>query len=142
MKYLTLAQRMAIVLPEDIKGIIAGMLLGDSCLHKNKKWPNTNASLHVEQKDEGFVQLLWEKMNSIGIVRANPKTRNRLDKRTGNTYTSTVFATISLPFFTCLFNQWYKAINGKNIKVLPNNIADLLTPITLAFWCASACNLL
>ena len=30
MKRLTLAQRMAIVLPEDIKGIIVGVLLGDA----------------------------------------------------------------------------------------------------------------
>jgi hypothetical protein len=107
------------------------MLLGDSCLQKH--WPNSNANLHVEQKDEEFVQLLWDQFNTLEIVGAKPKTRTRLDKRTGNTYTITQFATLTLPLLTEFHKQWYHNIGGKNIKVLPNNIIDLLTPIALAF---------
>jgi len=29
-------------------------------LHKDKRWPNTNASLPVEQKDVEFVQIIVE----------------------------------------------------------------------------------
>jgi hypothetical protein len=29
---------------------------------------------------------------------------------------------------------WYRNVDGKNVKVLPANIADLLTPIAIAYW--------
>jgi LAGLIDADG DNA endonuclease family len=36
--------------------------------------------------------------------------------------------------FTDLHQSWYKKIDGKQLKVLPANIAELLTPIALAYW--------
>ena len=112
------------------------MLLGDAA-YKKTHWPNSNGYLHVEQKDEEFVQLLWDQFNTLKIVGAEPKTRTRFYKRTGNSYTITLFVTLTLPLLTEFHKQWYRNIGGKNIKVLPNNMANLLTPIALAFWCAS-----
>jgi hypothetical protein len=109
------------------------MMIGDSCLQKRGQ----STSLHVEQKDESFVIHIWNLFDSIGIVGAKPSTRSRLNKRTGKTYTSTQFATFSLPFFTSLHTLWYKQENGKNVKVLPSNIDVLLTPIALAYWVSS-----
>ena len=49
--------------------------------------------------------------------------------------------TVTLPFFTELFKIWYKQEGGKIMaptfsggKVLPNNIAELLTPIAIGYW--------
>lgn len=39
------------------------------------------------------------------------------------------FQTLSLPFFTSLYNDWY----NKNIKVLPLNLDSLFTPLAFAF---------
>jgi hypothetical protein len=136
MRGLTLAQRKALVLPEDIKGIIVGMLLGDAYLHK-KHWPNSNAYLLVEQKDAEFLQYIWDQFNTLKIVGASPRTRTRLEKRTGNTFSATYFVTLTLPLLTEFRKLWYLNIGGKNLKVLPKDMTDLLTPIALAFWCAS-----
>ena len=43
------------------------------------------------------------------------------------------FQTLSLPFFTSLYKDWYKSISNKNIKVLPLNLDSLFTPLAFAF---------
>ena len=43
------------------------------------------------------------------------------------------FQTLSLPFFTSLYKDWYKSISNKNIKVLPLNLDYLFTPLAFAF---------
>ena len=43
------------------------------------------------------------------------------------------FQTLSLPFFTSLYKDWYKSISNKNIKVLPLNLDFLFTPLAIAF---------
>jgi hypothetical protein len=57
-----------------------------------------------------------------------------LSKVTGKTYFSYTFTTFTHPYFTELFKLWYKNVDGKNIKVIPDNISDLLTPIAFAYW--------
>ena len=54
------------------------------------------------------------------------------DKRTGETYSAFIFSTFTLPFFTELHSKGYRKVEGKNVKVLPENIAELLTPRALA----------
>jgi hypothetical protein len=44
------------------------------------------------------------------------------------------FQTLSLPFFTSLHSDWYKLIDKKKIKVLPQNLESLFTPLALAFF--------
>jgi hypothetical protein len=39
-----------------------------------------------------------------------------------------IFSTFTLPFFTELHSKGYRKVDGKNVKVLPENIAELLTP--------------
>ena len=43
------------------------------------------------------------------------------------------FQTLSLPFFTSLYKDWYKSISNKNIKMLPLNLDSLFTPLAFAF---------
>jgi hypothetical protein len=102
--YLSPAAKAAIEFPPYILEVITGMLLGDACLRK--PLPSSDARLQIEQKDAGFVQWLWNLFASIGVVGAAPQTRTRSDKRTGNSSTSTQFATFTLPFLTWLFNLW------------------------------------
>ena len=52
------------------------------------------------------------------------------DKRTGTVYTRVVFYTYCLPCLTELYHLFY--IAGK--KRIPSNIAELLTPLGLAYW--------
>ena len=38
------------------------------------------------------------------------------------------FQTLTLPFFTSLYNDWYKLIDNNYYKVLPLNLDSLFTP--------------
>ena len=52
------------------------------------------------------------------------------DSRTGNIYNSIYFYSYSLPCVNEFYSLFYVA--GK--KVIPSNIAELLTPLGLAYW--------
>ena len=56
------------------------------------------------------------------------KTKSFVDKRTNNSYSSVNFATLSLPCFNYYKNLFY---NSDNLKIVPSNIQDLLTPYPL-----------
>ena len=59
------------------------------------------------------------------------KTRSFIDKRNNNNYSSVNFATLSLPCFNFYKNLFY---DSNNIKIVPLNIDNLLTPRGLAYW--------
>lgn len=58
-----------------------------------------------------------------------PRENVGISKLTGS-YKNLVFSTMSLPCFNYYHELFYK----DNIKVIPLNINELLTPISLAFW--------
>lgn len=59
------------------------------------------------------------------------KERSFTDKRTKQKYCSVNFTTLSLPCFNLYRNLFY---NSENIKIVPSNIQELLTPRGLAYW--------
>jgi hypothetical protein len=130
-KRLTEAQKAAIVIPAEITEVITGMILSDASIALPPGCHN--ARVHIEQQDESFVCILWNLFDSIGLVGAPPKLRNRTDKKRGLSWTAFSFATFTHPFFTELHKIWYKNVEGKAVKVLPSNIAELLTPVAIAF---------
>jgi LAGLIDADG DNA endonuclease family/Proton-conducting membrane transporter len=64
--------------------------------------------------------------SSLPIPWPNPKT--------GKPVIQYWFSTRSLPLFTKLYNEWYKEVSGKIVKVIPLNINELLKPRNLAHW--------
>ena len=52
------------------------------------------------------------------------------DKRTGLIYKSIYFLTLR---FSCL-NEYYEIFYKDRVKIIPNNLDKLLTPIGLAYW--------
>lgn len=52
------------------------------------------------------------------------------DKRNKEIYISFHFTTMKLPCFNIFRENFYKL----NLKIIPSNIYDLLTPRALAFW--------
>nr|CAI9430484.1 LAGLIDADG endonuclease [Fomitopsis pinicola] len=59
------------------------------------------------------------------------KERSFTDNRSNIKYSSVQFATLSLPCF-----NYYKDIfyNSENLKIVPSNIKNLLSPRGLAYW--------
>jgi hypothetical protein len=58
-----------------------------------------------------------------------PQSKLILDKRTNKSYSSISFITMQLP----CFNEYREKFYPFNIKIVPDNINDLLTPRGLAF---------
>ena len=109
------------------------MVLGDAWLEKK-----VNARFRFEQshlRTEFFSPLALEVFKYFVFYTPNaPKLRERLDKRTWIVYKTWHFTTLSSPFFTNYYNLFYKDLGTGVKKVIPDNILELLTPVSLAFW--------
>lgn len=126
---LTNLERAQFSLSTDLKEILVGLLLGDLCAVKQRVKGNTR--LHFEQGvlHKDYLYHLYNLFETYCTT--PPKTSNRLpDKRTGKIYTRIKFQTCSLP----CFNELYCLFYSGGEKILPTNIAELLTPLSLAYW--------
>jgi hypothetical protein len=117
---------------QETKEIITGMLLSDGSLNMQKI--SKNARMQFHQKDESFIKHLYGKMKKDNLVSANYLKSSSFHKKTNKTYTAYRFDTLSLPYFTEIYPLWYTKINNKNIKIIPSNISELLTPRALAYF--------
>ena len=129
---LTQAEREKFTLAAELKEITVGLMLGD--LYTRKRSSTGNVSLDFEQGTihKDYLEHLYKlyKRYCLSALRIKTKISNRLDKRTGKVHSSIRFSTYSLPCFNELYDLFYQ--NG--LKIVPLNIADLLTPLGLAYW--------
>ena len=104
--------------------MVVGTLLGDATVERVKQYHN--ARIIMDQTfpaHAGYLTMLYVQL--INLVMSCPRVIIRKpDTCTGNTYSSLVFKTMSLPCLTRFHNLFYN--NGR--KVVPKNIADFLTP--------------
>jgi hypothetical protein len=121
-------------LSKELKEIIIGLILGDLFIQKDKRAINGNACLRFLQSTihTDYLDHLYNKFQDY--CSAAPKIFNpRPDKRTGKVYSVKYFNTYSLPCFNEYYDLFYK--EGCPVqKVIPHNIGELLTPLSLAFW--------
>ena len=66
------------------------------------------------------------------FVSTTPSISYIKDKETGKFRYNISFVTLALPCFNGLYKSFY--CDGKKIVPIPSNIADLLTPVSLAYW--------
>lgn len=118
------------ILTTELKNALIGIILGDGFLERKEK-PTHNTRLRVEQtypKQEELIKNLH--LLLIPITNMSPGILSRIDKRTGLTTQSIYFWTMTMP---CL-NYFHELFYINRVKSIPNNIAELLTPIGLAYW--------
>lgn len=124
---LTKAERAEFVLTQDLKSILVGLYLGALYVEKL----NINPRLRFEQgliHDDYLLHFykLFEK-----YCPANPRISIRPpNKITGIIHSSIWFRTYTLACFHELYNLFYPA--GQ--KIVPLNIAELVNPLSLAYW--------
>jgi hypothetical protein len=126
-KRLSKTEQLQFTLTSDIKEIIVGLTLGDLFIYKYR----VNSTLRFKQSiiHKDYLEHLYVLFGSYcpsAPVTSNPAP----DKRTGKVYKSLYFNTYSLPCFNELHEIFYPF--GK--KIIPSNIAELLTPIGLCYW--------
>jgi hypothetical protein len=123
-----LEQKKFFISPE-LKEILIGVSLGD--LHIDKKSPTRNALLRFEQGSihEDYLLHLYDLFKIY--CRSGPQYSDRkADFRTNKIYSRIQFQTRSLP----CFNEFHELFYPDGVKIIPSNISEYLTEVSLAFW--------
>jgi len=115
-----------ITLPPYYQGIVVGLILSDGWFHKGK--PHWNAQLQFKQSLDHF-PYFWYVFNLLSHYCTKVPTL-KFSKRLNKTSVAINLHTRALPCFTKMHSLFY--ING--VKVIPENIYNLLTPVALAHW--------
>jgi len=136
LKRLTKVDRSELIIPQDspLNDIIIGLLLGDGHIQKrsvlgNSRFIYAQSSLRTHHLNYfNHVLDLFKPYLSKDFIL---KEKTFTDKRTNKKYSSVSFATLSLPCF-----NYYRSIfyNSNNLKIVPLDIENLLTPRGLAYW--------
>ena len=130
-KRLSSAERALIIMPDDTKDILVGLLLGDGHIVRRSLTGNSRfvyAQTSILHKE--YFNYVFSFFISLCTTDYKPQSRIFKDKRSNKTYSAISFTTMQLPCFNTFRNMFYKL----NIKKVPDNIYDLLTPKGLAFW--------
>ena len=128
-KRLTNLEKSQFTPSDEHKEILIGLLLGDLYARICKGY--INARLRFEQGivHQDYVEFLYRKFSPYCAM--EPKTVSRApDTKTGKVHSSIYFSTYSLP----CFNEYYYLFYIAGKKIVPLNIAELLTPRGLAYW--------
>lgn len=125
-------QRASILIPDEIKEILVGILLGDA--HIVKRSSTGNSRLVYTQtavKHKEYFNYVFSFFLPFCVKDYIPQQRFIVDKRTKTTYQALAFTTMQLPCFN-EFRELFYDSNKK--KIIPDNIRELLTVRGLAFW--------
>ena len=133
-KRLSKSDRSKLFIEFPLNEIIIGLLLGDGHIQQR----SINGNSRFTYKQSSFKKHHFNYFNHVCDL-FKPylskefylKENFYTDKRTNIKYGSVNFATLSLPCFNFYRNLFY---NSNNIKIVPLNIQELLTPRGLAYW--------
>nr|YP_010130233.1 LAGLIDADG endonuclease [Clavaria fumosa]QPZ51134.1 LAGLIDADG endonuclease [Clavaria fumosa] len=114
-------------IPEWFNQIVCGLMLSDATLRMNGK----NALMGIQQTHQELTQEILNMCFKLNLILSGIHVINRNNRQT--VYS---FQTLSLPYFTFLYNDWYKIIDGKRHKVLPPelHLESVFTPVAFAFF--------
>ena len=118
----------------DIISMIIGSLLGDGHLEKRKQGVGTR--FKFEQSSQNVEYLMWffSYFSQRGYCNLNkPKLKKRI-KNKGKIIYSYSLNSYTFSSLNWIHDMFYKEIEGKYIKIIPTNIEQYLTPISLAIW--------
>lgn len=112
----------------DILCLIFGSLLGDAQAEYRGK--GTRICFYQESKHSAYLMWLHNIISNLGYCNhIEPKIQKKLGKK-GVVRNVVRFKTWTYSSFNWIHELWYQ----NNIKVIPFNISDYLTPIALAIW--------
>lgn len=120
-----------LILTSELEEILYGLILGD--IHAERRNVNSNTRIQFKQsiKNKAYIDHLYSLFQNY--CGSEPKINSSFDSRPNKNkiYSSIKFWSLSLPCFNKFRTMFY---NSEGIKILPLNIADLLTARSLAYW--------
>lgn len=108
---------------------MVGLLLGDASLVKKYEGGATYFKFTQGLVNFGYLQHVFDLFKYAGYVLMEAPSIGKTVIK-GKTHQWYQFSTQSIPAWNALRALWY--VNG--VKVVPANIYDLLTPVSLAYW--------
>lgn len=126
---LSSAERALIIIPEETKDVLVGILLGDAHISRRSLTANSRLVYGQTIKHEEYFKYVYNIFKPFCSKDYVPQHKTIKDKRTNETYTSLSFITMQLPCFN-IFRKMFYVLDK---KVIPINIYNLLTPRGLAF---------
>ena len=123
-------ERASVKLPDEVKEVLIGILLGDA--HIVRRSPTGNSRLVYSQtaiKHKNYFDYVFSYFNSYCAKDYRPQSRLVVDNSTKKTYSAISFTTMQL---SC-FNEFRELFYNSNKKIVPENIDVLLTSRGLAF---------
>lgn len=110
--------------------MLVGVLLGDAFIGRTGL-DKAFISFEQSEKKIKYLKFLYSICQEAGFELDNIKTYIRKDSRYSKTNQSLYFRTKSIKELKPLSDLF---LNEKGVKIIPSNIADYLTLISLAFW--------
>ena len=118
----------------DIISIFIGSLLGDGHLEKRKQGNGTRIKFEQSSKNVEYLMWFHSYLSQRGYCNTNkPKLKKRIRKN-GVIYYHYTINSFTFSSLNWIHDMFYKEIEGKYIKIIPLNIEQFLTPISLALW--------
>lgn len=111
-----------------LKQVLVGNILGDVYLRKSSS--KAKVRLVFRQGSVNSTYLLHLYILFQEFVTTPPSVKEVVDKKTGKSRFNLSFTTLALPCFNEIYETFY--LDGN--KIIPNNIAEYLTRVSLAFW--------
>lgn len=120
--------------------VITGNMLGDGNIQysKNRKGLYAGNAKYAMTLDTYSINYLthlrytiYAEYCSSGLI-AYPNVK--LPQHEGKTITQYSFKTKSYPLFSEFHSIWYKWNDNRYLKIVPENIKDMFSPISLAYW--------
>lgn len=128
---LPLGWRVENVLPSELHSIFIGIMLSDGGLYKSSPTSNVRFEISFGEKYKELALYIGEKFKEY---RSNPVKALQI-KGLQKVYTNYRLKTRTLPIFYSYHDMFYKwnIETNKYIKIIPENIIDLMDPIVLAY---------
>lgn len=123
-------------IPLKVLEIITGELLGDGYIRYNpKKLPGINGRLEFTFSAKNVNYIKYLKYGALEFIctksKPTPWPNPLLKNKEPTQYW---FSSKHLPLFSQLHSLWYKEVDDKYIKIIPERIEEMLTPVGLAHW--------
>lgn len=109
-----------------LKQILIGNILGDVYMRRFSEKANARIIFRQGSINASYLLHLYNLYQEFVTTAVSSIT----DKNTGKIRYNLSFATLALP----CFNELYEAFYLEGQKIIPNNIADLLSEVSLAYW--------
>jgi ubiquinol-cytochrome c reductase cytochrome b subunit len=122
----------------DIISIIVGSTLGDTHLEKRQNKNGAGTRIIFEQSNKNVEYLMWfhSYLSHRGYCNEKKPILHKRIRKNGEVFFHYRINSYTFSSLNWIHNMFYifNDINNKDIKIIPSNIEEYLTPLALAIW--------